>query len=140
MITSSVIPKLERLTFYPSITKQYRFLKKMVNRFSGVYLKKYYRKGGRYWQFVSLDNGGLFAYPVMDEPVTFDNPNHHSSGVFSQEAAGICIWLIVLGICAMVAFERRQFVEMGDFSHYQMRLMEYAKEHSEWNNIARVID
>ncbi|MDF4265015.1 antirestriction protein, partial [Vibrio parahaemolyticus] len=128
MITAAMIPKQERLTFYPSTTKQFRFLKRTIHRFSELYLKGYYRKGGRYWQFLTLSNGGRFAYPVMEAPVTFYDPNHDTWHAFSQEAAGICIWLVTLRTCATVALERDHFVEMDNFSHYHSRLMEYANE------------
>ncbi|EHK6028320.1 TPA: antirestriction protein [Vibrio parahaemolyticus] len=139
MITASIIPKEERLTFYPCLTKQFRLLKRMLHHFSGIYLEDYYRKGGRYWEFVTLSNQGEFAYPVMDAPITFHNPRNNTNETFSQEATGICIWLMALDACQLVMLERNHFVEMGNFSYYQSLLMEYASKHSEWNSIARVI-
>ncbi|WP_129831095.1 antirestriction protein [Vibrio parahaemolyticus] len=137
MITASIVPEQERLNFYPSITQQFVFLENSIYRFSDEFLKEYH---GAYWEFVTLDNGGKFAYPVMNTQVTLDNPHNYSSGSFSQEAAGMCIWLIALSFCAIVAFEKGDFAEMENFSYHQVRLMEYAREHSEWDNIARVID
>jgi len=139
MITASIISKQERLTFYPSITKQFRFFKRTIHRFSEIYLKNYYRKGGRYWQFLTLSNGGRLAYPVMDAPITFYNPSNDTRYAFSQEAAGICIWLVTLRSCAAVALERDHFVEMDNFSHYYSLLMEYAHGHIERDNIVRFI-
>ncbi len=140
MITAAMIPKQERSMFYPSLTKQYRFLKKTIHRFSELYLKGYYRKGGRYWQFITLSNGGKFAYPVMDAPVTFYDPNNNTRYAFSQEAVGICIWLVTLRVCEMVALERGHFVEVDNFGYYKSLLIEYARGHAEWNNIICVID
>ncbi len=139
MITVSIVPKEERSTFYPCLTKHFCLLKRMLHHFSGIYLEDYYRKGGRYWQFVKLSNKGEFAYPVMGESITLHDPRNNMSETFSQEAAGICIWLIALEACELVAFERNHFVEMGNFSYYRTQLMEYASKHSEWNNIVRVI-
>ncbi len=42
--------------------------------------------------------------------------------------------------CAIVAFEKGDFAEMENFSYHQVRLMELAREYSEWDNVARVID
>ncbi len=49
----------------------------------------------------------------MEAPVTFYDPNNDTRYAFSQEAAGICIWLVTLRTCEMVALERGHFVEMG---------------------------
>ncbi len=137
VITASMVPQKERLNFYPSITRQFLFLEGMVYRFSEQFLTEY---DGGYWEFVTLDNGGKFAYPVMSAPVTLNNPNNYASGEFSSEAAGMCIWLIVLSVCAIVAFEKDDYAEMENFSCHQTCLMEYARAHPEWDNIARVID
>ncbi|EHH1077496.1 antirestriction protein [Vibrio parahaemolyticus] len=137
MITASMVPEQERPSFYPSITQRFIFFEQVIYRLSRELLKEYH---GAYWEFVTLDNGGKFAYPVISAPVTLDNPHNYSSGEFSPEAAGMCIWLIALSICAFAASETNDVAEMETFSRYHVSLMEYAREHSEWENIAHVID
>ncbi|MDG2632946.1 hypothetical protein P7M35_24255 [Vibrio parahaemolyticus] len=89
---------------------------------------------------MTLDNGGKFAYPVMNTQVTLDNPHNYSSGSFSARSGRDVYLAYRIEFCAIVAFEKGDFAEMENFSYHQVRLMELAREYSEWDNVARVID
>ncbi|GBK99851.1 hypothetical protein VH1709_contig00039-0007 [Vibrio harveyi] len=137
MITASTVPLQERLSFYPSITSEFTSLEMSVYHYSDLFLTDY---SGGYWEFVTLSNGGKFAYPEMDDPINFDNTYNQTSEILSKEAAGICIWLIILGNCAMSAYQNGNRAELDNLSQYQVLLMEYAIEHEEWDKISRLID
>ncbi|MDN4697400.1 antirestriction protein [Vibrio parahaemolyticus] len=103
MITASIVPTQERPNFYPSMTSNYLTVEQAVYHFSDQFLPDY---SGGYWEFVTLSNGGKFAYPEMGEPVAVNNDYNCASASLSKEAAGICIWIIMLGNCAMSAYQR----------------------------------
>lgn len=137
MITSSIVPAQERFRFYPSITANYQYLEQAVYHFSDRFITDY---SGGYWEFVTLDNGGKFAYPEMGESVAVNNAYNRTSASLSKEAAGICIWLITLSNCAISAYHHGNSAELESLSEHHVLLMDYAREHAEWESIALVID
>ena len=137
MITASIVPTQERPNFYPSMTSNYLAVEQAVYHFSDQFLPDY---SGGYWEFVTLSNSGKFAYPEMGEPVAVNNDYNCASASLSKEAAGICIWIIMLGNCAMSAYQKGNKAELDNLSEHQVLLMDYAREHAEWENIARVIN
>ncbi|ETZ11668.1 hypothetical protein AJ90_17655 [Vibrio parahaemolyticus M0605] len=46
----------------------------------------------------------------------------------------------MLGNCAMSAYQKGNKAELDNLSEHQVLLMDYAREHAEWENIARVIN
>lgn len=122
MITASIVPEKERLDFYPSITNNFATLEALVYNVSDDILEAYH---GAYWEFVKLSNGGRFAYPVIDTPVTVVNPINQHKETLSAEAAGICVWVFALGLVR--------------FREYQRELIEFANEHAEKDKIFRVL-
>ena len=90
---------------------------------------------GGYWHFYSLDNGGFYMAPDIDQPfeVCCDN---YWTGELSADALGITACLYAFSHCS---FSRDQAFGRVMADHYH-RLREYMLEHREAAGILRAID
>ncbi|EPI2026876.1 antirestriction protein [Vibrio vulnificus] len=137
MITASMVPVEERFNFFPSITKQYVHFEQAVFYFADLCIENY--QGG-YWEFVALSNGGLFCYPKMSGILTLTNSMNYADVMLSNEAAGICIMLMVLSRYSLIAWEQGDQKEVEHFAELHQQLYEFALGHTEWLEIAKFID
>ncbi|WP_099609458.1 antirestriction protein [Vibrio coralliilyticus] len=95
---------------------------------------------GGYWEFIELENGGKYLYPVGDKALKVSNPNNYSAHVMSAKAAGICVTLITLSFYAMKAHERGDDEERDKLATLEYKLYQYARELDEFSSIRSIID
>lgn len=86
---------------------------------------------GGYWEYYELSNGGLYAAPIGQQPLTLRVSGNGYSGQLSHDAAGIVACLMTY---SHLSFERSS---MGSHFHW---LRDYAKTHPEHEAIFAAID
>lgn len=129
--------QLRNVSTFPSITKQYVHFEQAVFYFADLCIENYH---GGYWEFVALSNGGLFCYPKMSGILTLTNSMNYADVTLSNEAAGICIMLMVLSHYSLIAWKQGDQKEVERFAQLQQQLNEFALDHTEWLEIAKFID
>jgi hypothetical protein len=137
MITSSILGQDDRLRFFPSITKQYIFFEQAIYHFFEKMCEDY---DGAYWEFVELDNGGKFLYPLGKETWFLINANTQESHELSAIAAGICVTLVTLSYYAMSAWERGDQEELNKLSNLEHQLYQFSIQGDEAEAIRAIVD
>ncbi|OCH36795.1 antirestriction protein [Aliivibrio fischeri] len=138
MLTQSIVPAQERLTFLPSITKHFSEFEATLFALAEHFSKEY---NGGYWHFVSLDNGGKFVYPECgDESIRALNPYNQTDVTLSSEGFGICITLFALGRFNEYAHDNDDVEENQRLYTLYHQLRDYAIEHKDSDCILEFID
>lgn len=138
MITSSIVPTEERTNFFLSITEQYFWFQDAIFHFCKVHCVDFY---GGFWQYIELDNGGKYLYPVdCPEILTVTSKNHQVSLKLSSEATGIYITLVTLSYYAFAAWRQNDAQEMDRIALLEKKLMDFAEQHPEFHKISELLN
>lgn len=88
---------------------------------------------GGYWEFYELSNGGFYMAPTSPERFDLQSQGSGNQGELSVDAAGIVACLFAINR----VWGRYQQDDLANHYHW---LLEFAREHAEWETIAHIID
>lgn len=136
MITTSIVSIEDRVNFFQSITKQYVWFQEAIFHFCKLHCSEY--RGGS-WQYVELDNGGKFLYPV-DCPDLMNVTNQNKLSLqLSNEATGIYITLLTYRFYAFTAWNQNDIQEMNNIALLEKKLTDFAKQHADYESIMSLL-
>ena len=127
-ITATLVPLDKRMDFLPSRSGG-NFLKFEMGIYSVA--EAYTEYDGGYWEMYELSNGGFFIAPDRDVEWHFSNASNYSDVTLSSEALGIVASLYVLSHMSF---------EIHSLGHFYHLLLDYARQHKEYQAILEAID
>ncbi len=131
MIIKTLVKDQDRLNFLPSkIGKTFLKFEQLAYGFMSHFCEEY---TGGFWNFYTLDNGGILMTLNSDQSFDVVNDMNYFEGLMSAEAASIGVNLFALNALANETQDSR-------LVDYYYALRDFAAEHSESSKIFGLID
>jgi len=131
MITKTIIKDKDRLEFLPRhFGRNHLKFEMLVYAFMDKFCTEY---TGGFWQFYTLDNGGLFIALDSDQSFEVINEMNYFEDRMSAQSASIGVNLFALNALASETQDQR-------IVDYYDALRDFSAEHSEASKIFSFID
>lgn len=131
MITKTLVQEKDRLEFLPKhIGNRFYKFEMLVYAFMDKFCQDY---SGGYWEFWTLENGGILMTLDSNEVFQVCNDMNYFEDTMSAESVSIAVNMFALNALMDENCDKR-------IIDYYYALGDYASEHSEASKIIRLID